>query len=351
MASAACTDPAKANGTALFVISNYDGGLALTQLFFTGTLMGGSDVFKPSYRPETAGTALAPPQSVRVLLATGFGGSPVTVEVTGFNADGTPAAFGSTDSTIVEGSEVTVNVSLKPPLAVLPPPDGGTGMSDGGTPTGCSQCTTSCCIHLLSGEAKCLSAEHAEVQRFFCGKAGETCLGCDPLAADACDANRGCLCGDAGACSDGQTCYQGRCVCSPATCQGCCTADGGCRDGNHDDQCGTGGLRCQSCTGSALVGTCNSGVCSNNACALTPMLAAKCLSGMGCADAGSFPFCDVTGAGMLSVACKACDYYASDECTAGGCGCAGQMGEIECKGSQLCTSSGCVTTPQELRTR
>jgi hypothetical protein len=353
MASAACTNPATANGTTLFVVSHYDGGLGLTQLFFTGTLMGGSDVFKPSYRPEMAGATLPAPQSVRVLLASGFGGSPVTVEVTGFNADGTLAAYGSKDSTIVENTEVPVDVDLLPPVvSISPPSDGGTGVSDGGMPEpSCSDCTTSCCVHLPSGAPRCLSLENSDLRRFFCGKTGETCLGCDPLSADTCDETRGCLCGNGAACSDGQTCYQGHCVCSPATCQGCCTADGGCRDGTHDDQCGTGGLRCESCTTGAVGGTCNMGVCTTNKCAQLPSLTPKCLSGMGCADAGTFPYCDVSAVNMLTVACKACDYYTTNECTNAGCGCAGQDLEAACKDGQICAKNGCVTLPQELRTR
>jgi hypothetical protein len=351
LAFAGCTDPAKAHGTALFITSTWDAGLDVTQLFFTGNLSGGSDVFTPSYRPEQGNGTLPSPQSVRVLLASGFGGSPVTVEVVGYNADGSPVAYGSKGATITDGIEVSVDVKLLPPVA-LPPSDGGVASgSDGGVASGdCAACGTDCCVHGFDDAVKCLSDEPQGLRRYLCGKGGTTCLGCDPLVADACDVTRGCVCGDAGSCGPGTFCYQGRCVCGPPSCPGCCTAEGACVMGDAADQCGTGGLHCESCSSGAVGGSCVSGVCTTNKCGLMTVMG-KCLSGLSCADAGagSFPFCNGIAGGTTNDACKACDYQSADSCTDQGCICA-EQGQT-CKSGQLCVSHGCVNLPQELRSR
>jgi hypothetical protein len=349
LALAACSDPAKANGTALFVVSNWDAGVEVTQLFFTGRLMGGSDVFKPSYRPDTAGGPLAPPQSVRVLLQPGFGGSPVTVQVVGYNADGTPAAFGSTGATLIDGVEVPVNVDLLP-AAPPPPSDGGSRPGDGGvviTGGDCAQCTKSCCLHVFN-TAVCLSDVPGDLDKYACGAVGKTCRGCDPLIANACDVSAGCRCGTGPACAQGQFCNAGRCECGPPSCNGCCTLDGACVAGNAVDRCGSGGFRCELCGVSPV--TCESGVCSLNMCSGSGSASAggRCASGLTvCLDAGTFPFCSGgSGSNGGAAPCKACDYYTSDQCSTKGCVC-GEQG-MRCLSGQLCTPNGCVQAPQEL---
>jgi hypothetical protein len=65
------------------------------------------------------------------------------------------------------------------------------------------------------------------------------------------------MCGTRSACSAGQRCSGGQCICDATSCpNGCCTAGGTCAAGTSETQCGGGGAACQSC------GTCT--VCSYN---------------------------------------------------------------------------------------
>ena len=152
-----------------------------------------------------------------------------------------------------------------------------------------------------------------------CGQHGGACADCTALAAacvsDAgtggackaapacnatlcpagcCDANGVCqpgtasgACGPAGApctaCPTGRSCIGGACVldCNAATCPtGCCLpaqlgSAATCLPGNLDDECGTGGAVCQSCSYSSPMGQ-----CSNQACVIPP----GCDCPNGCCD-------------------------------------------------------------------
>jgi hypothetical protein len=350
LGATACTDPLTLNSTALFVTAEYDAGLPITQLFFAGRLPAGSDLFTPAYRPEDAGNVLPSPQSVVVLLQSGFGGDVVTVDIAGYSATGDTVALGSATATIKEGYQVSITVPLAPPEVIVPLPDGGSGSGDGGMMSSDCSCADSCCIHFGASLGQCVKGFSPDLAKYFCGASGTTCLGCDPLTADQCTNGKGCTCGTGSACVDGLTCYEGHCVCSPLSCPGCCTAAGACVAGTDKDACGTGGLQCDVCSSAGQGGgTCTAGVCSSNLCKVLPAGVERCLSGMGCADAGELPFCAYSSsvAGATQVACTACDFHKADNCGMGGT-CVCGTGTRACGGKQICANGSCDIAPDEL---
>jgi hypothetical protein len=81
----------------------------------------------------------------------------------------------------------------------------------------------------------------------------ETCAPC-PNGEKAC--GRGCVriaddsrhCGGCGnQCVEGQTCIDGACTCTAASCSSGCCDGATCQPGNRDDSCGVGGQTCQAC--------------------------------------------------------------------------------------------------------
>ncbi len=350
LGATACTDPLTLNGTSLFVTAQYDAGLPITQLFVAGRLPAGSDLFTPSYRPDDAGSVLASPQTVVVLLQSGFGGDTVTVDIAGYSATGDAVALGSAQGVIKEGYQVPIVVPLTPPEVIVQLPDGGSGSGDGGVkPSDCS-CTDSCCIHFGAGVGQCVKGFSTDLAKFFCGASGATCLGCDPLTADQCTAGKGCTCGTGSACGSGLLCHDGRCVCAPETCPGCCSAEGTCLAGTDKSACGSGGLQCDTCSASGPGGAqCTNGVCSSNLCKMLPVGLERCLSGMGCADAGELPYCAYSAIiGTSSEPpCTACDYHKADTCGAGGT-CVCGNGTRACGAKQVCAGGSCALAPDEL---
>ncbi|RKH31984.1 hypothetical protein D7Y13_32875 [Corallococcus praedator] len=248
VALAACRDPAAAAGTALFVTTEFEPSLNLTQLRVSGTVAGGMDV-PASMIPEAADRTLQSGETFRVLLTDAANGAQATVRVEGLR-NGTVLATGEASATVRDGYEVEVTVRL----ASGTNPDGGT--SDGGSGTFCLDCKNGCCR-----DGVCTSATFRT-----CGAGGVACSDCSTLKADtctaqgtcgcgngpACGANAGscfagrCICGFGGACGPGLACMDGVCRCDPSTCAGCCDGNS-CLDGRDKNQCGKNGTDCKKC--------------------------------------------------------------------------------------------------------
>lgn len=107
------------------------------------------------------------------------------------------------------------------------------------TATDCSQCPNSgCCL----GGTQCMEGN----TRQACGERGDACVSCS--GTEVCD-------------SATNTCVASQC--NSATCDGCCTANGECKEAGTVNQsknaCGTGGQACQTCAASDLA--CTDGMC------------------------------------------------------------------------------------------
>lgn len=114
--------------------------------------------------------------------------------------------------------------------------------------------------------SQCVNGSCTQTQCNFATCPGGCCLGnfCVMPSNNNCGSNgQQCV-----SCGPGRTCQNGACVtppdagfCSPATCAGCCRADGLCLQVNQQfpGQCGRGGQFCSSCGPNS---TCNAGVCT-----------------------------------------------------------------------------------------
>lgn len=257
----ACRDPDTLSGTALYVTTEFDPSLLLTQVRVAGGVEGGA-TFGPDVRPEQPERLLQSGETLRVLLEDAPNGAQATVRVEGLNSTGR-VARGEATAQIRDGREVDVTVHLEP----VPPDegDGGTGTPDGGT--FCADCT-GCCMQGI-----CTTSSFNT-----CGTGGIACVTCDPARANACDARGVCVCGANPACSGpgvdrcvggtckcgtgpacgaGQACVGGTCRCTSSSCSGCCSGNT-CMPGNQRDQCGKDGTACLKCTKICNAdGTCN----------------------------------------------------------------------------------------------
>ncbi len=244
-----CRDPAAASGTALYVTTEFDPTLLLTQVRVGGSVEGGRP-FGPHILPEQPTRLLYSGETLRVLLEDVANGLQAKVYVEGLR-DNLVVARGEGTAQIRDGYEVDVTIRLEP--AAPEEPDAGT--PDGGVP--CSGC-----------EGCCSSGGTCSPRTFqTCGAGGSACVACDPARADACDTrgvcvcgsnpacsgtsvdrcvNGQCRCGSGGACAPGQECVDGTCRCSPSSCSGCC-ANNTCQPGNTRDRCGKGGEACSRC--------------------------------------------------------------------------------------------------------
>ncbi|RKH55977.1 hypothetical protein [Corallococcus llansteffanensis] len=253
VALASCRDPAAAAGTALYVTTEFEPALNLTQLRVSGTVAGGMDV-PTTMLPETAERALQSGESFRVLLHDAADGAQATVRVEGLR-DGAVLATGEATATVRDGYEVEVTVRLSSD----PLPDGGTG--DGGTPdagpgTFCLGCRDGCCRDGVCADRTART----------CGVGGVACSDCTEQKADTCTAQGTCACGNGpacgknaslcfggqcrcglgNACGPGLACVSGQCRCDPSTCAGCCM-NNACVIGTDKNECGKSGQACKKC--------------------------------------------------------------------------------------------------------
>ncbi|MBZ4422946.1 hypothetical protein K8638_41565 [Myxococcus sp. RHST-1-4] len=253
LAASACQDAARAAGTALYVTTEFDPLLQLTQFRMSGRVDGGD--LRPALLPEHPGRILQSGETFRVLLPDAPDGARVTLRLEGMRGSEL-AALGTVDAAVREGYEVDVQVRLAPwPER----PDAGT--PDSGTPdasTFCVSCPDGCCRN-----GYC-------VPRTFqsCGVGGVDCTVCDGARANACSAlgtctcgggpactgthvdrcaDGQCKCGGSGPCGAGQECVNGECRCTPGSCPDGCCVGSTCEPGNEQSKCGTAGQACQQC--------------------------------------------------------------------------------------------------------
>jgi hypothetical protein len=237
----ACRDPAKASGTALYVTTEFDPALLITQVRVWGDV-DGQPHFGPQVLPEKAQRVLNSGETLRVLLGDVPNGVRAEVNVEGLR-DGTVVARGTGGADIRDGYEVEVSLRLEPATA----PDPGTFC------VGCEgcciqgQCTPSTFNTGGTGGIACTAcdpnfASHCD-GRGFCACGASPA--CSPRTADRCLLGQ-CRCGNSQACGPGQQCVSGQCICSPESCAGCC-AGNVCDVGTSLDRCGRGGVACQKC--------------------------------------------------------------------------------------------------------
>jgi hypothetical protein len=153
--------------------------------------------------------------------------------------------------------------------------------------------------------------------------------------------------------------------CGPATCSGCCTAQGRCDDGTQTNACGLNGGACATCSGAdqcsggfctpitgqntCSANTCANGCCQNNQC-ITSQSATAC--GSGGASCQSCPSGDSCVSGQCTTPGGTCDASTcpngccqNNTCqtgnTLGACG-TGGTACAACASNQTCTSGQCA---------
>jgi hypothetical protein len=237
-----CRDPAAASGTALYVTTEFDPTLLLTQVRVWGSVDGGQS-FGPHVLPEQPDRLLHTGETLRILLGEAANGSQARVLVEGLR-DNVVLARGEGTTQVRDGYEVDMTVQL---ASSTPPADEGTFCP------GCDGC--------------CYNGYCTKSSFQTCGQGGVACMTCDETRADACDGrgvcvcgtgpactgvnvdrcdNGQCKCGSSGACGPGQECVNGTCLCTSSSCSGCC-AGTTCESGTAKDKCGKGGEACHKC--------------------------------------------------------------------------------------------------------
>lgn len=244
--------------------------------------------------------------------------------------------------------------------------DGSAGAAgSGGSADAGPKCDASTCAGCCGPNGECLDGDAINA----CGTGGGACQACDALGfacisgkcdgtappcgpatcTGCCDANGLCragtqtdACGAAGsACANcaaqNEGCSGGACqgappVCGPASCGGCCDANGNCQSGTSDASCGAGGAKCQSCSASGKSCTQPGSYCST----VPPCSSQTCPNGC----------CDAQGICQLGRADAVCGAkgQACLDCTATGKACAPQG---YCYAGKHCGAdncAGCCTT-------
>lgn len=350
VALSACSDPATANGTSLYLTLLFgESQFDLRQLFITGTV-DEADVFPRSYRPDPAATEkLSSPQTLRALLVDGIADAeaPVNIFVAGVDVTQTPVAEARGTVKPVKGREVTLTLTLKTATSLQFDAgsegdggfgfdgglfrDGGTrdagGPGDGGAFDGGCQCPNGCCF---PGETGCFApltrvVPLPDLPPYAFTVAARSSAGVGSFCDDVCDPQRtsfwngACRCGAQSACGQGQRCapladnpngtnpLRFSCVCDTfSTCNGCCEGTS-CVPllAVSSNRCGSGGFQCRGCpnnTPCTAAGKCQQLV----ACGLN-----QCGTSERCEQA-DFPTCTFA----VTNTCQACDPVRANRCNA-----------------------------------
>lgn len=198
-----------------------------------------------------------------------------------------------------------------------------------------TSCSTGCCKANQCFEPALVS----------CGTNAAACVSCDNTRADSCSNGR-CMCGSSYACSPGQRCKGGVCLCDSTSCsEGCCTNN--LCSGPSFNFCGVNGSICALCD-YVLADTCANGQCR---CGSSPPCAIgqRCFEGTcvcdsiscqyGCCQSNQCQSTSVSVCGLSGAACVACDEVKNDTCYHGQCSC-GLNGS--CEPGLRCTGGSCV---------
>lgn len=292
------------DGTSLLIRVDFNEGLGLTQLQFSGAAGQGTG-FGPIRKPDAVGLPLSSAQSVLIRLPDTYAGQTMVLEVDGL-VQGSIVAASQLTATPERNRLTRLSISLTPAT-----PDGGGGRDAG---VNCQNCQSGCCVGL-----RC----YPQPSFTRCGSDAGACVTCNTQSADNC-VDGSCRCGTRGSCADGQECDGGVCACTPRSCAtGCCTLDGGCNFNPTSASCGNAGVGCVACP--PFSSTCDAGVCdvalpicsSSGVCNGCPSRCdAGCCSGNTCSTGRQFTSC-----GNRGDACKVCDSLTANHCDAGVCAC------------------------------
>lgn len=204
----------------------------------------------------------------------------------------------------------------------------------------CSACRSSCANGCCQG-AVCKPASMET-----CGVSGESCVACDPMRSDSCNAAGDCACGSGAECAAGLRCVAGTCVCDAESCAtGCC--DGTMCKTPSVAACGTGGGACTACDPLA-VDSCTDGQCrcgSGGSCAAGQ----RCSGGQcvcdstscpaGCCSGNTCQINQLASCGSAGAACSVCNSQLADSCNQGECLCGSGPA---CVTGQRCVGGQCI---------
>lgn len=340
LATHGCKSATQLKGTSLFVTVNFDEAMGISQLKVD--VVGNKGAIAPAHLlPDAPKPGLTSGQTVRLLLSNALAGTTVTVRVEGIDA-ATSLALGEASAVVRLGYEVDVAVQLSKLGECGPTRPCGAGQTCVDTLCVCNaaSCPSGCCQG-----TQCLDRSLAA-----CAAAGAACQSCDSVSANRCSATGTCSCGDGPACSGGQRCVGGLCVCDSTSCPaGCCQGTScqtrglsncgingascvGC-DSSVADNCGADGTcRCGATPTCGQGQTCTQGTCTGGSCNGSNCPAGCCVNGA--CQARTLSSC---GAGGSS--CTTCEPTRADACTVTGvCVCGNGPG---CAVGQGCDAGTC----------
>lgn len=251
-------------------------------------------------------------------------------------------------------------------------------------------CDTEICPDGCCAGNRCVSPTTASE----CGAGGATCIACDEVTADTCNAAGECRCGSRRPCVPGQRCRSGLCVCDVGSCSDGCCLDNNCISPSFMAACGVAGADCEACDmersdtcdvaggcqcgdqppcsngqrcddgacvcdGSSCVGCCSGDTClrgdDSGACGAGGGVCEACPASETCADGVcssctasscaegccSGPTCstsELATCGVGGNACVACNPERSDTCADGSCACGSNP---PCANGERCVSGSC----------
>ncbi|MBN8613960.1 MAG: hypothetical protein J0L92_25410, partial [Deltaproteobacteria bacterium] len=206
----------------------------------------------------------------------------------------------------------------------------------------CSGCDAESCPEGCCSGSTCLPRSV-----MACGTEGATCSPCSEPSSDGCGDDGACACGTGPACSVGQRCVGGLCICDETSCPAGCCDGASCRLRSRAT-CGAAGASCVACD-PTLAETCTAdGAC---ACGSGPSCrpGQRCASGRCVCDPRSCPegccagdLCEpiaATSCGRGGGSCTSCDPTVADGCSGGRCSCGGGAA---CAAGQRCEWGSCV---------
>ncbi|MBN2498151.1 MAG: hypothetical protein JXR96_26410, partial [Deltaproteobacteria bacterium] len=266
MAVFGCRDQVEQKGLTGVQLTVELNGHTVDQLLISGTV--DRDLaFDPGTVPEAPRQLGPEPESVTVLLATRLVGKTVLMRADGL-LRGTRVASGAGAIEVQRERLVPLTITLGE-VAVCGDGQVAAGieecddedLDDGDGCSAlclieegydCDDSEPSRCERICDGTTcpdGCCDGSRCRTRTFStCGISGSDCVACNTATADNCSADGECVCGmQDRACSYGQRCVGGGCICDIYSCDGCC--DGvDCLGGTEQTKCGAGGKACEDCS-------------------------------------------------------------------------------------------------------